>query len=131
VTHKEGGSFSSKRIYLRVVRQGVTFDICGAPFGSGFFASWWLGDKPMGLIKSVFSLFVNVPVLGALVDGMFVMTYWKIDSMTMYQEQVHTAVMEVLDQLTESQGLQRLSEDQRKPTMKLKPRNRCRASPTS
>ncbi|MFN0009565.1 MAG: hypothetical protein ACKVXR_16835 [Planctomycetota bacterium] len=41
----EGPVLSGKRIYLRVTREELSFDICAAPFGSGFFVSWWLG-KP-------------------------------------------------------------------------------------
>lgn len=38
----EAGALSSWREYLRVERLGFRFDICAAPFGSGFFVSWWL-----------------------------------------------------------------------------------------
>jgi hypothetical protein len=34
--------FSAKREYLRVERGPFVFDICGAPFGTGFFVSSWL-----------------------------------------------------------------------------------------
>lgn len=43
VMFKEGGFLSAKRIYLRVSRKRLGFDICAAPFGSGFFFSWRLG----------------------------------------------------------------------------------------
>lgn len=42
VEFKEGGLASAKREYLRIERRKVAFDLCGAPFGSGFFFSWWL-----------------------------------------------------------------------------------------
>jgi hypothetical protein len=42
VEFKEGGFASAKREYLRVERGNVAFDICAAPYGSGFFYSWWL-----------------------------------------------------------------------------------------
>jgi len=41
----EGGVLSARREYLRVARQKVAFDCCAAPFGTGFFFSWWLGEK--------------------------------------------------------------------------------------
>lgn len=37
---KESGILSAKREYLRVRRKEFAFDICGAPFGNGFFVSW-------------------------------------------------------------------------------------------
>ena len=38
----EGPVLSARREYLRVRREEFTFDVCAAPFGSGFFVSWWL-----------------------------------------------------------------------------------------
>lgn len=40
---KEAGLFSAYREYLRVLREKNVFDVCGAPFGNGFFVSWWSG----------------------------------------------------------------------------------------
>ncbi len=39
VDFPEGGLLSSKRIYLEVRRDWLTYHICVAPFGTGFFAS--------------------------------------------------------------------------------------------
>ncbi len=47
IEYSEGGALSDKRLYLRVRRRRDVFDICGAPFGDGFFFSWWLAEtKP-------------------------------------------------------------------------------------
>lgn len=43
----EAGMFSGKREYLRVTRGRFTFDICAAPYGTGFFFSWWLAKSPV------------------------------------------------------------------------------------
>lgn len=42
VEFSEGGVLSAKRLYFRVQRGEHTFDVCAAPFGRGFFVSWWL-----------------------------------------------------------------------------------------
>lgn len=42
----EAGVLSAKREYLRVTRRELVFDICGSPFGAGFFVSWWLVAPP-------------------------------------------------------------------------------------
>jgi hypothetical protein len=42
VEHTEEGALSGVRLYLRVERKELTFDVCAAPFGRGFFVSWWL-----------------------------------------------------------------------------------------
>lgn len=43
---KEGGAFSAKREYLRIRRGRVAFDLCAAPFGGGYFFSWWRYRMP-------------------------------------------------------------------------------------
>ena len=47
VEHKEGGLASGKREYLRTHRGKHAFDICAAPFGTGFFVSWWFTEPPL------------------------------------------------------------------------------------
>ena len=42
VIFKEGGLASAKREYLRIERRNVAFDLGAAPYGNGFFFSWWL-----------------------------------------------------------------------------------------
>lgn len=46
VTHFESGIGSPQREYLRIYRRGLAFDVCAAPFGRGFFFSWWLVRTP-------------------------------------------------------------------------------------
>jgi hypothetical protein len=47
VEHKEGGLASAKRQYLRTHRGKYAFDICAAPFGTGFFVSSWFTEPPL------------------------------------------------------------------------------------
>lgn len=42
VVRNEGGILSPRREYLRMTDGRVAFDLCAAPFGTGFFFSWWL-----------------------------------------------------------------------------------------
>ena len=44
VEFQEGGLLSTHREYLHIVRGRYSFDICAAPFGTGFFFSWWLTE---------------------------------------------------------------------------------------
>ena len=47
VDYQEGGLLSANREYLHITREKLAFDICGAPFGTSFFVSWWLSEtKP-------------------------------------------------------------------------------------
>jgi hypothetical protein len=76
VDHHEGGPLSAKREYLRVMRTGYMFDVCAAPFGNGFFVSWWLAKAlptwgfwaMLGvLVLSLFVLVVTTAFLGVVV----------------------------------------------------------------
>ena len=58
---KEGGAFSSQRLYLRVKRGSLVFDICAAPFGADYFFSWWLAEIPprFGLLRLAAIVFAS------------------------------------------------------------------------
>ena len=112
VDYKMGGMFSARREYLRIKRGELVFDICGAPFGTGFFVSWWLqatksawgdlfGDAAAGLFKS----FVNPE------------TFFKVDSAAMYRTIVHAAVIETVDLVLQKSGKAALSADAKKPIL--------------
>jgi hypothetical protein len=44
--YREGGILSASREYLRVSKGRLTFDICAAPYGTGYFFSWWYTKQP-------------------------------------------------------------------------------------
>ena len=54
VEWKQGGLGAGKRVYLRVSREGLNFDICAAPFGTGYFFSWWLAKISRALLDLLF-----------------------------------------------------------------------------
>ena len=160
VNYREGGIFSAEREYLRVEREDLLFDVCAAPFGTGFFISWWLGeDRPSPLLPTLAALVVAglllyltciiiglialvvlffllgalmssqggkwsayilvIPLIGPLFEKLFMpTTYYKMDTTLMFQESVHKAVLEVIDQMTQAKGLRGLSELERKPILR-------------
>jgi hypothetical protein len=67
VDFAEGGLLSDKRQYLRMTRERLVFDICAAPFGTGFFFSCRLAEisAKIGLWQ-VFSLLVSFSVISKL-----------------------------------------------------------------
>jgi hypothetical protein len=70
VEFKEGGVLTAKREYLRVTRGKLVFDICAAPYGTGFFISWWMG-RPIPKLNPLILLAIGVGllfVLGALIQ---------------------------------------------------------------
>jgi hypothetical protein len=165
----EGGVLSAKRDYLRLARHRLVFDICAAPFGTGFFVSWRLGEIPlsisilgvvvillligmvttflmerlgicwgpsvvaMGLAILIWAMrqtvsqgladldeaLLKIPVIGAIYDRFLrPITYYRIDLALMYQQAVHAAVTQVIDELTKAQSLPPLSEFERKPILR-------------
>jgi hypothetical protein len=48
IEFKEGGLLTANRQYLHIIRGKHAFDVCAAPFGTGFFFSWWLTELPPG-----------------------------------------------------------------------------------
>jgi len=115
VNMSEGGIFSSKREYLQVRRGDHIFHICAAPFGQGFFVSWWLGSVEKGF----WAWMAKIPLIGRLFTGLFKpLTYYRVDSALMFQSVTHAAITEALDSLLSQKGLKALSEGDRKPIMR-------------
>jgi hypothetical protein len=167
VDYMEGGIASAKREYLRIKRGKLIFDVCAAPYGNGFFVSWWL-SKPRpaisliaiaGVIIGYFVfalllmavagasngfvlLFLLTPLAfcgllfcgltGVISDDYIIMlpligwlyqryiktiTYYSIDTATMFQTATHAAVLEAVDELINTKGLRALTDAQRQPRM--------------
>ena len=51
IEYHEGSILSAKREYLRLRRDRIVFDVCAAPFGTGFFVSWRLVTRRRSLMK--------------------------------------------------------------------------------
>ena len=75
VEFAEGGLLSDQRVYLRMLRERLVFDVCAAPFGTGFFFSCRTAEIPLVLklwqLAAVFVL--SLVLLWALVSwlGLF------------------------------------------------------------
>ncbi len=107
---KEGSVFSASREYLRIsCKKDFYFAICGAPFGTGFFVSWWLLQPPSGCLAQMF------PLLAAAAKPW---TYYRIDTATMFRTATHQAVLEVVDEMMSANDIKALPEAERKPVLK-------------
>lgn len=71
VDFAEGGLLSDKRVYLRMVRERMVFDVCAAPFGTRFFFSCRMAEIP-----AVIQLWQLAGVVVGL--GLFAALLWKI-----------------------------------------------------
>lgn len=105
--YKEGNLFSAKREYLHIEWQEFKFDICGAPYGKGFFVSWWLTQEK-GCLASI-------PYIGPF---FWPDTMYRLDVGQLFRTVVAREVETVLDELTSTQGLRALTADERKPILK-------------
>ena len=67
--YKEGGLLSSRRDYLRMRRERLTFDLCSAPFGTSWFFSYRFCEIPAPF---PFWQFLIVLALTAVLTGGYV-----------------------------------------------------------
>jgi hypothetical protein len=79
---REGGVLTARREYLRVQRGKLAFDICAAPFGTGFFFSWWLTELPPthGLLWAFLIVFAGFVFMSICIQamGFFAGIFWGI-----------------------------------------------------
>lgn len=61
----EGGILSARRVYLRMRRERLVFDVCAAPFGTTWFFSYRFWQIPLQLM--LWEIIVMLLVLAALV----------------------------------------------------------------
>jgi len=66
VNYSQGGLLSPNREYLRIKYKEYVFDLCAAPFGTGYFISWWLGE----MVSPIRDFWINLPTFGNLFKGM-------------------------------------------------------------
>lgn len=133
VTHAEGGTGSADRLYLRLDRHAGHFDICAAPFGTGFYFSYrYIVPTPVGVVMGILwglgmialvtglaTIFGYLHWLTAIPVGMGAMllwtiailsrrkeTYHRMDTNLMYLATVPTVVKKIVEQVTLHQGVQ-------------------------
>ncbi len=114
VSLKEGNAFSAKRTYLRASWKDYQYDICAAPFGKGFFVSWWLLYK-----SSLGQIIVSkIPFIGGwLARKLYPVTYYKIDTASMFMSYAQSSVLKVIDDITNNKGVRALTETEKKPIL--------------
>jgi hypothetical protein len=122
VERRERGLLSATREYLRVTWGEYTFDVCAAPFGSGFFVSWWLVTHPTCLqrLTTLLLWLLFWPIMGLLHLCKLIgrpKTYYEIDTELMFQSVVHSAVAAATEELILASGARPLSDLERKPVM--------------
>ena len=108
-----GNKLSVKRLYLRVKWKNYTYDCCLAPFGYGTFVSWWMFTEKSG----VELLISKIPFVGNyLVKAFFPVTYYSMDTASMFRTYAQASVLKVIDDITKDTGI-RISEADKKPIL--------------
>lgn len=112
---KQGGLLSYQRLYFVVSRGDFIFHICAAPWGKGFFFSWWARKR----LSSFDSTISKIPFVGkSIVKARQSKSYYESDTDTMFRTSVQQAVLQAIDRITEANGIRGLSELERKPELK-------------
>ncbi len=78
---REGGVLTARREYLRIRRGKLAFDLCAAPFGTGFFFSWWLAELPPthAILWALLICFLGISFIGGLTAAYgFAGLFWGI-----------------------------------------------------
>jgi hypothetical protein len=109
VEHYEKYSLSNRRQYLRIERRSDIFDICAAPFGTGFFVSYWHGEPQ----RRIRDLALKTPFLSTAVSGWQGSTFYLLDTANMFKLCVKDSITEAIDQITSNKGIRGLSEAER------------------
>lgn len=111
ITLSQGSLFSSKREYLRVSRKELVYDICAAPYGTGFFISYWHGET----VDALTIFFSKIPLIGPFfIKVLANKTYYQIDTETMFKESVRSGILEAIDAISNQHGLKVLSDIDRR-----------------
>ena len=105
-----GQILDGQRTYLRVRSGMYVFDICAAPYGTGFFASTWVGTDVTLLMRILF----RIPFFGSYIKNRILLgTYYAWDCKAMFEESVHRAVLATVDAITTQKGVRALEGEER------------------
>jgi hypothetical protein len=114
VTLSERHFFSSRRRYLRVSYRDFFVDICLAPFGKATFCSWWCIYRP-SLAQYIVSF---IPIIGGWLEkSLFPVTYYKIDTASMFMTATHYAILGLIDEISQDKGIKPITIEDRKPIL--------------
>lgn len=113
--HLEGGIASSRRLYLRLRYKNYYYDCCCAPVGTkNTFVSWWLVSNKTLAQRTIES----IPLIGAYLSRIFFpVTYFTVDTMSMFMTYAQSSVLKVIDQITKDAGVRSIPDNERKPIL--------------
>ena len=97
----KGNVLSGKREYLRITRNEYRFDVCAAPFGKGFFISWWFGERDSWF----WEMLSRIPYIGFLfLKSRMSKTYYQLDTEAMFRESVKESINSTIKIISSENG---------------------------
>jgi len=97
---KQGGILSRHQLYLEITRGNYRFHICAAPWGDGYFFSWWMKSR----FRTIGDVLRNMPIIGKHLRKIKYETYYKADTDTMFRTSVHQCVTDAIDHISSVKG---------------------------
>lgn len=125
ITHHAGKL--GKRLYLRIKHLKTSIDVGAAPYGNGFFVSYWVTKRESGSVvaniyRGLAKLFGYLPlpfipqifyrILNNWADAAEKahQTFYTYDDLYMFQQAVHRAIMYVINDASATQGKRQMPE---------------------
>lgn len=114
-TFREKSVFSAKRLYLRIRRGPLTYYVCAAPYGEGFFfSSWFFQHHPF-----IRKFLRSIPLIGNALDNLlFPLTFHVVDSTNMFNLIIQESVKQTVNYIAKQGGSRELSEAEAKPVVR-------------
>ncbi len=112
VMRREKGVFSAGRIYFRIRFGRLFFDVSAFIAGRFLVVAYWLHQDWPGIAD----LFSEIPGVRSVIEhAVEPATYYRVDEVENLQRVIHDAIVEVVDQLSGTNGLEILPDDERQP----------------
>jgi hypothetical protein len=116
VVKREGGWFSSKRVYLRIRYHRIFFDVSAFVAGSSLVVGWWLHRD----LPGVGDLLAEIPGLRFVLERTSrAATYYTVDIIEHFQRSVHESVLAIVDKLSEGKSAAFLNEAEKQPVWEI------------
>ncbi|MBS1619596.1 MAG: hypothetical protein JST76_13820 [Bacteroidetes bacterium] len=101
VKYSQGNIFSGSREYLHIAKDDFMFDICAAPYGTGFFVSMWYAEN-YGILKQMAN---KIPLVKAFMERR---SYYQIYTEAMAKAAIHVGFNAAIEALVTSKGARAL-----------------------
>lgn len=104
-----------QRYYFVVRWKEFQYDICAAPFADSFFVSYWALQQPNRFAYAL----SKIPLVGTgLSSLLFPITYYKVDTSSMFHTLIHQCVTDTVDLLLKENNQPALTENKKSPVMR-------------